>query len=179
MGFFRRLIGGSGVKEPEPVHRETRLACAGPDALILADPACPLCGVDLDPLPTRAGKRNCPACRETVYVARVDDVGYIIRVDELPPSRAVSDDAEERARDRMLIDKDKGPLRSINRQRLSAWATLGLWVRLEGGGECKTCRSDLGKTYPAQSALLVPRTDCTTRPEQLCFCHYQVTMPPT
>lgn len=175
MGFLRRAFGPKD--EPAAAGPPPRLVQAQPGALIMAAPDCPLCGVEFNPLPSRAGKRNCPACRQTVYVALVDDVGYIVTSAEAAPAEAATFEADQAARDRLFNQKDRGPMQRLNRARLAKWAGLGLWVTIEGNGECTTCRRDLGRSFPADRVVLAPRDDCRNGPDHICLCRYVPTLP--
>lgn len=177
MGFLRRLLSGSDDAQPHHDSSPPTVVRGSTGGIILAGTACPLCGVDFDPIPVQAGKRRCPACRELVYVARVDDVGYIVRDKASAPAPVASDDESRRAHEATWYGKN-GPERSVNRRRLNKWAGLGLWVTIEGEARCRTCRADLGRSYLARSAPLLPRSDCTSSRHDLCFLRYRLTMPP-
>lgn len=174
MGFLRRLVGGSGDAHPDAAP--VRVVQAHEGTLILAGTACPLCGVDFHPLPVQAGKRRCPACRELVYVARVDDVGYIVRDKASAPQPVVSDDEYLRARG--VGELERGIQHPMNRRLLAKWASLGLWVLIEGEAKCGRCRQDLGRSYSAAAAPLLPRSDCKARRFNECFLRYRLVLPP-
>jgi hypothetical protein len=185
MGFMRRILGtptqaSESPGTPELPERPTPASvprAAKPGALILVAADCPFCGTTFDPLPERAGKRKCPSCLQLAYVARVDDVGYIVSDATSAPLPAVSDDAEAAAHDRLFMGKDGAPLQDVNRARLARWESLGLWVTIEGNGECKPCRRDVGRTMPVRAAPLLPRRDCTAAPTGICACWYRPALP--
>ena len=176
MGFLRRAFGRNDSSSATEATAAP-VVQAQPGTLILAAADCPACGIRFDPLPERAGKRKCPACGQTAYVARVDDVGYIVADATAAPQPTIADHAEAAAQDRLFNAKDRGPMQRLNRARLARWAALGLWVTIDGDGECSTCRRDIGRTFPTDRAPLLPRADCNARPTRICVCRYQPAMP--
>jgi len=132
------------------------------------------------------------SARRVVYDRGFDDLVRLVREGEGPANRTY--EREQSAEDSLFSRRDGRPLRKLNEERLRAYESLGVRVRVvnsgsntvviggsdrvgPGSSSCEPCRQLVGRTYEAREAPVLPLERCRSRPTGICVCRYEL-LPP-
>ena len=131
-----------------------------------ASSECPYCGLPLDPLPR--AKKQCPACRRSIYVrSGPDGIRYLLQEVDLPVlEQAWAEFREERMRTELAERNTRAA--EILSASLRQYREDGIRVQiLTDETSCAECRKFAGHIFDPRTVPLLPYERCRN---EFCRC---------